>query len=141
MNQGDQNPRHIYLNVPHSANLKPSWYGESVGRYEGDTLVVDTIGMNDKSFADNFRTPHTEKLHVIERIRLIEGSKKLEIHVTAEDPDTFVQPWQGIRVYPLNTDDRGEAGPSHVGFAEVICQEANFVAIDYKTPIANKADF
>jgi hypothetical protein len=48
--------------VPHSANPKPSWYGESVGHYEGDTLVVDTIGLNDKTFIDNYRTPHTEKL-------------------------------------------------------------------------------
>jgi hypothetical protein len=52
--------RHIYLNVPHSANVKPSWYGESVGRYEGgDTLVIDTIGQTDRTFADNYRTPHT----------------------------------------------------------------------------------
>ncbi len=141
INQGDQNPRHIYMDVPHSANVKPSWYGESIGHYEGDTLVIDTIGMNDKSFADNFRTPHTEKLHVIERIRLIEGGRKLQIHVTADDPDTFVQPWQGIRVYNFNTDDRGEAEPGHVGMAEIICQEGNRVAIDYGTPVADKLDF
>jgi hypothetical protein len=60
--------RRVYLNVPHSANVKPSWYGESVGHYEnGDTLVVDTIGLNDKSYVDNFRTPHTTQLHVVER--------------------------------------------------------------------------
>ena len=51
----DQQVRHVYLDVPHSANPKPSWYGESVGHYEGDTLVVDTIGLNDKTFVDNFR--------------------------------------------------------------------------------------
>src|SRR4051812_41911020 len=52
--------RHVYLNEPHSANPKPSWYGESVGHYEnGDTLVVDTIGLNDKTYVDNYRTPHT----------------------------------------------------------------------------------
>jgi len=44
--------RHIWLNVPHSANIKPSWYGESIGHYEGDTLVVDTIGFNDRTFVD-----------------------------------------------------------------------------------------
>src|SRR5215475_11217613 len=50
---GDAQVRRVYLDVPHSANLKPSWYGESVGHYEGDTLVVDTIGLNDKTFIDN----------------------------------------------------------------------------------------
>jgi len=49
--------RHVYLNVPHSRNPKPTWYGESVGRYEGDTLVVDTIGLSTKAFVDNYRTP------------------------------------------------------------------------------------
>jgi hypothetical protein len=140
-NQGEQFARHIYLNVPHSANLKPSYYGESVGHYEGDTLVIDTIGMNATTFADNFRTPHTEKLHVTERIRLIEGGKKLEIHVTAEDPDTFVQPWQGTRLYNRNTGERAGAEAGHVGMSEIICQEGNRVAIDYGTPIADKPDF
>src|SRR5262245_4916639 len=52
--------RRVYLNAPHSANPKPSWFGESVGHYEnGDTLVVDTIGLNTRTFIDNFRTPHT----------------------------------------------------------------------------------
>jgi hypothetical protein len=63
---GDAQVRRVYLDVPHSANVKPSWYGESVGHYEGDTLVVDTIGLNDKTFVDNYRTPHSDKLHVVE---------------------------------------------------------------------------
>ena len=141
VSETDRFARHVYLNLPHTADLKPSYYGESVGHYEGDTLVVDTIGMNDKTFADNFRTPHTEKLHVIERIRLVQGGKKLEIHVTADDPDTFVQPWQGTRLYDLITRDRGEAAEGHVGMAEIICQEGNRVAIDYGTPTAAKPDF
>ena len=57
----DQQVRHVYLDVPHSASLKPSWYGESVGHYEGDTLVVDTIGLNRQDVRRHFRTPHTEK--------------------------------------------------------------------------------
>jgi len=60
------------LGVPHSDNPKPSWYGESIGHYEGDALVVDTIGTNDKTFLDNYRTPHTQNLHVIERWKMIE---------------------------------------------------------------------
>ena len=66
----DEQVRHIYLNVPHSRNVTPSWYGESVGHYDGDTLVVDTIGLNDKTFVDNYRTPHTTALHVVERFHL-----------------------------------------------------------------------
>src|SRR3982074_3556928 len=54
--QGDHQVRRIHLDVPHSANPKPSWYGESVGHYEGDALVVDTIGLSTQSFIDNFRT-------------------------------------------------------------------------------------
>ena len=141
VSETDRFARHIYLNVPHAADLKPSYYGESVGHYEGDTLVVDTIGMNAKTFADNFRTPHTEKLHVTERFRLIAGGKKLEIHVTAEDPDTFVQPWQGTRLYSPNTGQHAEAEEGHVGMPEIVCQEGNRVAIDYGTPIADKPDF
>jgi hypothetical protein len=89
--------RHIWLDVPHSANPKPSWYGESVGRYDGDTLVVDTIGFNDKTFVDSFRTPHTDKLHVGERFRLIDGGNTLEVSFTVEDPGAFYQPWSGTR--------------------------------------------
>ena len=75
-------------------NPKPSWNGESVGRYEGDTLVVDTIGQTTKSFVDLFRTPHSEQLHVIERYRLIEGGKALQVEMTIEDPVAFVKPWK-----------------------------------------------
>ena len=56
--QMDHQVRHVYLNVPHSVDVKPSWYGESVGHYEGDTLVVDTIGIDNQTWVDNFRTPH-----------------------------------------------------------------------------------
>ena len=92
--QLDHQVRHIYLNVPHSAAPKPSWYGESVGHYEGDILVVDTIGQNTKTFVDNYRTPHSEKLHVTEHYRLIEGGKTLQADVTLEDPEVFIKPLQ-----------------------------------------------
>ena len=69
--QRDHQVRRIHMNVPHSPNPKLSWYGESVGHYEGDTLVVDTTGMNDKTPVDIFGTPHTNSLHVVERYRLI----------------------------------------------------------------------
>jgi len=95
--QMDQQVRHIYLNVPHSRNPKPSWYGESVGHYEGGTLVVDTIGQNTQTFLDNFRTPHSDKLHVIERYRLVDNGNTLEAEVTIEDPVALVQPLHVVK--------------------------------------------
>jgi len=89
--------RHFYLNVPHSANLKPSWFGESVGRYEGDSLVVDTIAMNTRTVVDDYLTPHSDKLHVVERFRLIDNGATLEINVHVEDPGAFTTPWNAIR--------------------------------------------
>src|SRR5207245_866425 len=94
INYGGPEVRRIYLNVPHSANPKPSWYGESVGHYEGgDTLVVDTIGMNDKSFVDSYRTPHTTQIHVVERFKLIDGGKALEVNFTVPEPGALHMPW------------------------------------------------
>jgi hypothetical protein len=90
--QHDSDVRHIYLDVPHSEHPKPSWYGESVGHYEGDTLVVDTIGQNDRTFVDNFRTPHSEKLHVVERFRLADGGKFLNMDIVMDDPAVFLKP-------------------------------------------------
>jgi len=94
--QMDQQVRHVHMNVPHSANPKPSWYGESVGRYEGDTLVIDTIGLTNKAHLDNYRTPASDKLHVVERYRLINDGKTLEAHVTLDDPVALKQPLQVI---------------------------------------------
>src|SRR6195256_6116943 len=76
---GDQQVRRVYLDVPHSENPKPSWYGESVGHYEGDTLVIDTVGQNDKTVVDPYRTPHTEKLRVMERWRMVDGGTMMEV--------------------------------------------------------------
>ena len=89
--------RHIHLTDKHSANVKTSWYGESIGRYEGDTLVVDTIGLDDRTFVDGFGTPHTKQLHVIERFHLIDGGKTLEVNVHVEDPGAFTMPWDAIQ--------------------------------------------
>jgi len=90
--------RRVYLNVPHSKNPKPSWWGESVGHYEnGDTLVVDTIGLNDRTFVDGYRTPHTTQLHVIERFQITDGGKKLDVSFTADDAGAFYRPWGATR--------------------------------------------
>jgi hypothetical protein len=88
--QRDNYARRIALTDKHSQNVKPSWFGESIGRYEGDnTFVVDTIGIAAKSFIDSFRTPHTEKLHVVERYMLSPDGRSLKAVVTLDDSDTF----------------------------------------------------
>src|SRR5262249_45757908 len=94
LHQHDNDVRRVHMNVPHAANIKPSWYGESVGRYEGDALVVDTVGFTDKTFIDNFRTPNSEKLHLIERLRLVEDGKFIQIDAVIDDPAIFVKPLQ-----------------------------------------------
>jgi hypothetical protein len=60
--------------VPHPAQVAPSWYGDSVGHYEGDTLVIDTVGLRVGPFSaiDQYGTPYTRALHVVERYRLID---------------------------------------------------------------------
>ena len=70
--QRDHMVRRVFLTDKHSEHVTPSWFGELIGHYEnGDTLVVDTIGLStEKSYIDNFRTPHTEKLHVVERFTI-----------------------------------------------------------------------
>jgi hypothetical protein len=125
----DQQVRHVYLDVPHSADPKPSWYGESVGHYEGDTLVVDTIGLNDKTFVDNFRTPHSEKLHVAERFKLVDGGKVLQVNITFDDPDAFNAPWSVMQRY----------NRVQIPMDEEICAENNEQF--FPIPIANKPDF
>jgi hypothetical protein len=127
---GDAQVRRIYMDVPHSANPKPSWYGESVGHYEGDTLVVDTIGFNNKTYVDNYRTPHTEKLHVVERWKLT--GDKLEVVLTVDDPDTFNAPWTAA--YHFRRVQRPL-------FDEEVCAENNEHLFDYHTPVADKPDF
>ena len=89
----DHQVRFIYLNQPHSAHVTPSWYGESVGHYEGDTLVVDTVGIAVKpmSMVDVFGTPHTDALHVIERFHMTDGGKTLKVDIDVDDPGTFTK--------------------------------------------------
>ena len=133
IHQMDQQVRHVYLNVPHSARVKPSWYGESVGHYEGETLVVDTLGLNERTWIDNYRTPHTDQLHTVERFHLIEGGKVLEVNVHVEDPGAFTTPWDTIQRF-----DRVELGP----MLEAPCAENNPNIGDLEPlPQADKPDF
>jgi hypothetical protein len=116
VNSFDSQARRVYMNVPHAPNPKPSWYGDSVGHYEGDTLVVDTIGFNDKSVLTN-DVPHTSQLHVVERFRLIQNGTQIQVEFTVEDPGTFNAPWSGIVTYRR----RGDA----TQLTEAPCAESN----------------
>ena len=135
VNESDMQTRHIYMNVPHSANPGHSWYGESVGHYEGDTLVVDTVGLNDKTFVDNYRTPHSDRLHVVERFRIIDGGKTLQALVTVDDPGAFTMAWSAEQRWR-----RREEGP----MLELSCAENHEDHLHNETvpiPEAGKPDF
>ena len=142
----DHQVRHVYLNQSHSPRVRPSWFGESVGRYEGDTLVVDTVGLNTRTFVDNYRTPHSEKLHVVERFRMIDGGKTMEVNVHVEDPGAFTTPWDAVQRYRRvdaagdKDDPRVPGGP----LEEMVCAENNGDILNEgiePIPQANKADF
>lgn len=127
--------RHVYMNVPHSAHPALSWYGESIGHYEGDTLVVDTVGLNERTFVDNYRTPHTSQLHVVERYRLTDGGNMLEVAFQVEDPGAFTTRWSAIQRFR-----RVHRAP----MSELPCVESDTRYFNYETypvPSADKPDF
>jgi hypothetical protein len=108
--------RHIYLRDRHSAHVKPSWFGESIGHYEGgDTLVVDTIGIagGKYHYVDNFRTPHTDKLHVVERFTISPDKKTLTAIVKVDDADTFNAPLTLKEIWRR----------THLSYEESVCAE------------------
>ncbi|HEY4264628.1 MAG TPA: hypothetical protein VGM72_04870 [Micropepsaceae bacterium] len=124
---GDHQIRHVRMNQSHPARVTPSWYGDSVGHYEGDTLVIDTVGVKVGPYAmvDWYGTPHSPALHVIERYRLLdyaaakeglersakenvipdfdgkfnETSQYLQLRFTVEDPVVFTTPWSATITY------------------------------------------
>ena len=136
--QRDHHVRRVYLNQAHSKNPTPTWFGESVGHYEnGDTLVIDTIGFVEHpySYVDNYRTPHTKDLHVVERWKTNPDGKSIDASFTAEDPGTFTKPWGGRMHW--NRVDRGQMIESN-------CAEnnANYFNLDeWPMPEAKTADF
>jgi hypothetical protein len=85
--------RRIYLDGRgHPDGYSNTWMGHSIGKYEGDTLVVDTVGLNDKTRVDRAGHPHTDALHFVERIRRL-SPKALEYEVTVDDPKAYKKPW------------------------------------------------
>jgi hypothetical protein len=158
----DHEVRHVRLNTSHLAHVTPSWHGDSVGHYEGDTLVIDTIGQKTGAFAmiDLYGTPYTEKLHVVERYRLIdydeakEGlerdakenqhaggnidrdyrGKHLQVRYTVEDEGAFTMPWSATVTYGRGSEQ----------WPEIVCAENTHEYYNNKeseVPSAAKPDF
>src|SRR5882762_3715452 len=159
----DHEVRRVRMNQPHPARVTPSWHGDAVGHYEGDVLVIDTVGIKaDRKFAmiDLFGTPYTDKLHVVERYQLtdfdaVKGDlardakenwrpggpvnpnykdKYLKVQFTVEDEGAFTTPWTATMVY---LRDRLE-------WPEVSCAENMFGFHhdkDERFPTAAKPDF
>ena len=129
----DHQMRVIYLDQPHSKDLAPTWYGESVGHYEGDTLVVDTIGMNSRTLVDRYGTPHSDQLHTIERYRR-SADGTLDVSVIVEDPVTFTTAWSAKAAYKRDAS---------TGFEEIVCAENNPAISDgtIRVPAATHPDF
>ena len=161
--QVDHQIRHVRMNQPHPARVIPSYYGDSVGHYEGDTLVVDTVAIKPGPFAmvDWFGTPQSAAIHVIERYRMLDykdakdgleraakentlpqpsavdldyRGKHLQLTFTVEDKDVFTTPWSATVTY----------GKPAVEWAENVCAEnpnKYGTEEDAQVPTANKPDF
>ena len=160
----DHEIRRVRMNQPHPAVVTPSWYGDSVGRYEGDTLIIDTVGVRtDRPYAmvDAYGTPYTKSLHIIERYRLLdydaakEGlerdrkenfrlaqgdidrdyrGKHLQLEFTVEDEGTFTTPWTATITYGRGSD----------AWDEQVCAEnprEQYSDKEYDVPKAARPDF
>src|SRR6266568_1322342 len=159
----DHEVRRVRMNQPHPAQVTPTWYGDSVGHYEGDTLVVDTVGTKtDRPFAmvDLYGTPYTKALHVVERYRLLdyeaakeglerdakenlivqEGrdrnyrGKFLQLQFTVEDDGVFTMPWSATITYRRAANE----------WRENVCAEnmhEYYYNKEADVPTADKPDF
>jgi len=81
----------------------PTWMGTSVGRWDGDTLVVDTVGLTDRTWLDNAAHLHTDAMHVTERYRRLDHDT-LQVDITIDDPKAYTRPWTGQRIFKLHPD-------------------------------------
>lgn len=92
----DQHVRRVFIDGKHPENPDPAWLGHSIGRWEGNTLVVDTIGFRDTTWLDMRGHLHSDALHVIERFTRSEDGKSLQHDVTIDDPKMYSKPWQSV---------------------------------------------
>jgi hypothetical protein len=103
--------RIVPFDEPHMVDPDPAWLGDSVGRWDGDTLVIDTIGYNDKTEVQGFH--HTEDLHTVERLTRVDGG--IDYELTIEDPNVFAAPWKMTRQFRI-------ADPPRKRIFEFICE-------------------
>lgn len=165
----DHQVRHIRMDSSHPEHVAPSWNGDSVGHYEGDTLVIDTVGVKIGPFAmvDWFGTPHSPALHVVERYRMldfatakealdrnakenhiigvhpVDRGTHLQLFFTVEDPGSFTMPWSATVTYSHpNASPRG--GNRNSEWEEQVCAENPHkygVESDAAVPTAPIPDF
>ncbi|HTP39720.1 MAG TPA: hypothetical protein VMI92_09120 [Steroidobacteraceae bacterium] len=114
--------RWIRIGGKHPVNLKPSYMGDSVAHWEGNTLVIDSIGFNDRTWLDFDGTPHSTQLHIVERLRKLDDYQ-LEDVMTIEDPVMYTKPWSVQMVYAW--------APITAPGVEIICEENGVQVQDY----------
>jgi hypothetical protein len=108
--------RTIYLDGrPHPANITPSAYGHSVGRWEGDTLIVETVGFNEKFWLDRVGSPHTDKMKVTEKFTRT-NMTTMRYEYTVDDPATYTKPWTAVSNFSFRPNEE---------LFEYICQDNN----------------
>jgi hypothetical protein len=127
--------RVIYMDGrSHPTHPTPSYYGHSIGWWDGDTLVIDTIGYNEGFWLDRMGVPHTERLHTVERVMRTDAAS-MRYEMTIDDPAVYTAPWTAT------FDMRWNEG---VELFEYVCQEANYAhnlmigtlkSVDRTTPI------
>lgn len=100
----DHSVRHIYLGKrAHADDLTPTYMGDSIGHWDGSTLVVDTTGLNDKRWLDRVGHPASEQMHIVERIRRVDKNT-LQVDFTFDDPKSYLRPWTAQMRFSLHPD-------------------------------------
>ena len=96
--------RTVYMDGrKHTGNIPPTFVGHAIGRWDGDTIVTDTVGFNDLTWLDGIGTPHSSELHIQERIRMIDqNTMKMEFRF--EDPKAYTRAWTGEKIFELRPD-------------------------------------
>ena len=114
---GPHTYRTVYMDGrTHPANFSPTFYGHSIGWWEGDTLVIDTVGYNEGFWMDRDGLPHTDKLHTVERLTRTDAAA-LKYELTVDDPGAYTKPWSGAMT--LRWEDGTE-------LFEYQCQQSNY---------------
>jgi hypothetical protein len=111
----DNQIRPVFLDEPHSSNVKPSYWGHSFARWTAGNLVIDTIAIDDRTTLNWFGLPHSAALHMVEEYRLMNDGRTLDLELTLEDPAVLVAPWVVRK--------RFVRLPTHTRFEEFVCAE------------------